>query len=127
MSGRILAFLDACYAGALFAQRTRGPPNIAEVISELLAAHMGVAVYSATTERERAAEVRELRNGMFTAALLRGLSGAADQHPADGVIRVQELAFYVAEEVQRLTGGRQKPTFTAPEAVPNLPVFAPAR
>ncbi len=55
------------------------------------------------------------------------LAGAADQHPADGVIRVQELAFFVAEEVRRLTGGRQKPTFTAPDAVPNLPVFAPAR
>ncbi len=61
--------------------------------------------------------MRELRNGVFTAALLRGLSGAADQHPADGMMRVQELAFYVAEEVQRLTGGRQKPTFTAPDAV----------
>ncbi len=86
-----------------------------------------MAVYSATTERERAAEVRELRNGVFTAALLRGLSGAADQQPADGVIRVQELAFYVAEEVRRLTAGRHRPTFTAQDAVPNLPVFAPAR
>jgi uncharacterized caspase-like protein len=86
-----------------------------------------LVVYNATTENTRAQERRELGNGVFTAALLRGLAGAADQHPADGVIRIQELAFYVAEEVRRLTGGRQKPTFTAPDAAPNLPVFAPAR
>ena len=68
-----------------------------------------------------------LRNGVFTAALLRGLPGAADQHPAEGVIRAQELAFFVAEEVRQLTGGWQKPTFTALDAVPNLPLFVPAR
>ena len=38
-------------------------------------------------------EVRELRNGVFTAALLRGPAGAADPLPADGVIRIQEPAF----------------------------------
>jgi WD40 repeat protein len=127
MTGRVLVFLDTCYAGALYTQRTRGPPNMAEVINELLAAQTGVAIYSATTERTRAEERRELRNGVFTAALLRGLAGAADQPPADGVIRIQELAYYLAEEVKRLTNGKQKPTFMAPEAVPNLPVFAPAR
>ena len=33
MPVRTLVFLNACYAGALFAQRTRVPPNMADAIS----------------------------------------------------------------------------------------------
>ena len=65
---------------------------------------------------------------MFTAALLRGLAGAADQHPADGVVRVAELADFLAEEVKRLTGGRQKATFGLPrDGVATDPLFVLTR
>jgi WD40 repeat protein len=125
MTGRVMVFLDTCYAGALFSQRTRSPASVASIINEMRASYTGVVVYSATTDRERAAERRDLGNGVFTHALLRGLAGEADQHPRDGAIRIQELSYFLAEEVRRVTGGRQKPTFTAPDAVPNLPLFAP--
>lgn len=128
MAGRVLVFLDTCYAGALFGERTRGPPRMNEVVNELLAARRGLVVYSATTENTRARERHELGNGVFTAALLRGLSGEADRPPADGVIRVAELSEYLAEEVKRLTGGRQKATFASPQSGgPIDPLFATAR
>ena len=56
------------------------------------------------------------------------LAGAADQHPADGVVRVTELADFLAEEVKQLTAGRQKATFELPrDGVATDPLFVLAR
>jgi hypothetical protein len=129
MAGRVLVFLDTCYAGALVTDRTRSP-NMNHVVNDLLSARRGLLVYSATTENTRAQELPGLENGVFTHALLRGLSGAASQPPtpADGVVRVNWLADVIAEEVKRLTGGQQRATFSVPQhGGPADPLFLVTR
>lgn len=115
MAGRIVVFLDTCYAGAITAGPTRSP-NMDALANDLKAARRGITVFSATTESTRAQERAELPNGVFTFALLRALSGAvADPPPpADNVLRIAWLAQSLAEEVKRLTSGQQRPTFVLP-------------
>ena len=59
--------------------------------------------------REFAYETAEIKNGVFTSALLQGLSGAADADK-DGRVRVSELRDYVGRRVRELTAGQQNPT-----------------
>lgn len=95
--------------------------------NELRAAETGAIVYSATTGRQRAGEIDELENGVFTKALLRGLEGEADRYPTDGVIRMNELGVFLAEEVKRLTGGRQASTFVPLDPIRDVPLFMVSR
>ena len=55
------------------------------------------------------------------------MTGEADKHPTDGAIRMVELGLFLAEEVKRLTGGRQASTFVLLDATPDVPLFAPVR
>lgn len=124
--GRVLAMLDTCYAGALAGSRLRNlPSDMDQLQNELRAAETGAVVYSATTGRQRAAELDVLGNGVFTAALLRGLSGAADKYPADGVIRMNELGIFLAEEIKRLAEGRQASTYVPLDSMRDVPLFVP--
>jgi Caspase domain len=126
--GRVLVILDTCYAGALAGSRPRNlPPDMDKLQSELSAAETGAVVYSATTGRQRAAEIDELRNGVFTKALLGGLRGEADRYPADGVIRMNELGVFLAEEVKRLTDGKQASTFVSLDPIRDVPLFMVSR
>jgi uncharacterized caspase-like protein len=99
MAGRVLVFLDTCYGGALFTQRTRSGPDMTNVLNEMLAANAGIVAFSATTGRTRAEEREDLGNGVFTHALLRALRGPG----AGREIRVTGLADFLTEEVKRLT------------------------
>jgi uncharacterized caspase-like protein len=119
MAGRVLVFLDTCYGGALFTQRTRAVPDMTNVLNEMLASNDGTVVFSATTGRTRAEERDDLNNGVFTSALLHSLQVGT----AGGQIRILGLADYLTEEVKRLTGGRQKADYISPEGMPNVPIF----
>src|ERR1700683_1364004 len=91
--GRTVTLLDNCYAGAFIqGQQTRDVPlDISKFVAELSAPETGGAVYSATPNRQRAAELDTLRNGVFTAALLDVLKGRYGQN-ASAPIRVTSLA-----------------------------------
>lgn len=51
----------------------------------------------------------ELKNGVFTKAVLWALTGSADDD-SDGAVTTDELRRYVARTVAERTGGRQNPT-----------------
>ncbi len=69
----------------------------------------GAVVFSSSRGGELSYERDDLKNGVFTHALLRGFAGAADQDK-DGVVSVDELREYVAAEVKKATAGLQNPT-----------------
>jgi uncharacterized caspase-like protein len=122
--GRTVALLDTCYAGALVqGQRTRDLPlDISKLVSELSAPETGVAVYSATTNRQRAAELEALHNGVFTRALLDVLTGVyGQQGPAP--IRVNSLATLLGERVLTLSQGKQASTYNALDPIRDIPLF----
>jgi hypothetical protein len=70
----------------------------------------GAVVISSSGGSEFSLEGDEWRNGVFTYALLRGLTTREADRNRDGVITASELEEYVARTVRSLTGEAQHPT-----------------
>ena len=71
----------------------------------------GTTVLSSAAGAELAYESLEWDNGLFTYALLEGISSKKADLNKDGKILVSELRRYVHAEVSRLSDGQQHPTF----------------
>jgi WD40 repeat protein len=125
VSGHILLFIDACYAGALAGSRSDVPVDVTPLVNELRSADAGLVVYGATGRGERAKEVDALGNGVFTRALLDVLQGKAGQD-SDGAIHVTSLGRFLREEIERLAPPPgQHPSIGIPEGLGDPPVFMP--
>ena len=74
-----------------------------------------------STGREFSLESSEVEHGLFTKALVEGISGAADYNK-DGVIYFNELDLFVSERVKELSRGRQHPVTNRPTSVRPFPV-----
>jgi uncharacterized caspase-like protein len=61
-----------------------------------------------TDSETKALEMADLSHGVFTYALMQGLSGAADPQ-RDGEVELFALQSYVSREVRNLTNRRQSP------------------
>jgi uncharacterized caspase-like protein len=70
----------------------------------------GAVVISAAAGNSYALESDEWRNGVFTFALLNGLTNRRADGDRDREITVTELKSFVSEEVEALTNGAQRPT-----------------
>ncbi|MBE9540479.1 MAG: caspase family protein [Proteobacteria bacterium] len=70
----------------------------------------GATVISAAGGQEYALETSEIKNGVFTASVIKALRGRAADSNNDGRVSTAELRKYTYDEVSRLTGGQQKPT-----------------
>lgn len=110
-SERLIFIADACYSGAS-GGRTIGMGGMRASISDgfldRVAAGKGRVIIAASGANEVSAEKDELRHGVFTYHLVRGLQGAADAD-RDGEITVEEAFGYVSREVPKATGQEQHP------------------
>jgi uncharacterized caspase-like protein len=116
--GKVLFFLDTCYAGA-FTQGIRSgdtQPDIDRLVNELADAETGAVVFASSTGRQVSIEDKRWNNGAFTKALPGGLGGKADLN-RERAVRVNRLASYLANRVKELTGGKQSPVMVAPKTV----------
>jgi Caspase domain len=111
---RIFVFVDACRSQSLFSER--GPRTGPDFSGEIAALEKGanaaqIGVLTAATSGKPAAEVADLRAGLFSHALASGLSGVAD---ADGneIVTFGELVAFVALNTRSMTG--QSPWFDPP-------------
>jgi Caspase domain len=112
---RVTVFLDACYSGAAggrtFASTKTRSVSVDEIFLDRLARSKGRAIVTASRPTELSIELAELGHGIFTYYLVRGLQGYADNN-RDGVVSLQELYEYLAQEVARKSrqvGGNQHP------------------
>lgn len=80
-----------------------------EVFSDLARGN-GAVVISAAGGKEFAFESAEWNNGVFTYAIRKGLEKKEADADGDGRVSVSELQTYTRNTVEKLTGGRQKPT-----------------
>ncbi|WP_367388097.1 caspase family protein [Lewinella sp. LCG006] len=95
-----LYILDACQsAGALEALATRGAAE--EKAIAQLARATGTHWLTSSGSEQFATEFDQLGHGVFTYALLQGLSGKADS--GDGRVTVNELKAYLETQVPELT------------------------
>ena len=121
--GKVIAFLDTCFAGGAGGKKERGPtqPDVDGLANKLASAEKGIVVFTSLTGRQFSQERDEWKNGAFTKALVEALRGGADyQH--DKRITIGELEVYLSHRVQELTNGEQSPTSTKPKTIPDLVV-----
>ena len=87
----------------------------------------GTSIIAASAGDEVAFESDKWHNGVFTYAVMRGISeGAADEN-GDGVVTVEELRRYVDGEVRKLTSGAQQPSTRADNSWNDFAVAMPDR
>ncbi len=70
----------------------------------------GTTVISSAGGAEYAMESDTWKNGLFTFCLLDGLSNKKADSDHDGNVFLSEIQTYVSKEVEKLSGGKQKPT-----------------
>jgi uncharacterized caspase-like protein len=137
---RKLMMMDTCHSGEVDDEAMRAPPpppgasgvkmtadfrtfsyggeiqspdRSGEVLAHLFAdlrRGAGAAVISSASGAEFALESARWQNGVFTYAVLQGLTSGDADRDKDGTVQVSELRDYVVDEVHRLTRGAQTPT-----------------
>ena len=95
-----------------------------DVQRQLAAPDCGVVVMCAAMAQEEAGEAAAVKHGFFTAALLKGLAGAAARS-RDGLIHLSALNFYVEEEVGELSKDEQHVVVDRPSTVTSFPLVKP--
>lgn len=103
---KVVAFMDACHAGAMVGAKGAAP-KLTELNVE------NVIEFYSSTQGEESAEDEKLQNGVFTAALVSGLNGAAANK--DGYITVNTLRTYITDYV-REHNKKQTPMFKGVDA-----------
>lgn len=128
----LIVFVDACHSGgiggedvAALGQKRRLEHEETDINKEFLR-RVGHAAPSrvvfASAERNQVAfEPVELRAGVFTYYLQKGLKGAADED-GDHVVTLGELLEYVRSGVRHYTKGRQVPAISATSFDRDLPL-----
>lgn len=101
-SKRLVVLIDACYSGG-FSEKHSHSASFTTALTEKdvdsLLEGEGHVIMAASRPDELAWEATELRNGLFTHYLLRGLSGEVAHE--DGTVWVSELFGYVSHNVRR--------------------------
>ncbi len=120
IAGKTLFFVDTCHSGNIMGAR-RGVADINAVVNELASAENGAVVFASSTGKQYSLEDQAWGNGAFTKALVEGLDGKAD-YTGKGTISINMLDLYLSERVKQLTGGKQTPTTTKPNTVPDFPI-----
>ncbi len=104
-----LLVADACYSGSLFTMRSAEVPDaIQTYYSTLAEAGSGTALIMSSKSEETSLESSEMRQGVFTHFLMRGLKGEADFN-GDKIVNINELFDFVHENVRAYSGNRQSP------------------
>jgi hypothetical protein len=137
---RKLMFIDACFSGevdvediksdkkkkskrdstragssVLFSQSTA--LEMSKAIFSDLRHNSGATVISSAGGTEAAYEDEKWNNGLFTYCMLDGLKNLKADLDHDKKVTLNELQKYVSEEVNKLSEGKQKPTYRVENSV----------
>jgi WD40 repeat protein len=113
LKGRGIFFVDTCYASNAVGTMDRMTRDVSKIANELASPENGIIVFASSTGRQESQESDAWGNGAFTRALVAGLRGAADLLRR-GSVTFQGLGYFVSNEVEKVTGGRQTPVLIVP-------------
>lgn len=118
--GKLIAFVDACYSGALF----EGGRSAATThfIEQLKRSKNGMLLYASSSSDTKSCEDESWENGAFTKALVEALNGAAKEEHAEG-LSTQELEHFLYKQVRKLTDFKQTPIFINPSGIEHFNIF----
>ena len=108
---RLIFIADTCYSGAsggrtLMATKTRA--NLSDKFYERISKGKGRVIISSCSANEISKEDDNLKHGIFSYYLLKGLKGQADQD-RDGIITVSEVFSYLSRKVPQASDQDQHP------------------
>lgn len=118
--GKLIAFVDACYSGALF----EGGRSAATThfIEQLKRSKNGMLLYASSSSDTKSREDESWENGAFTKALVEALNGAAKEEHDEG-LSTQELEHFLYKQVRKLTDFKQTPIFINPSGIEHFNIF----
>lgn len=123
---RTVLFLDACHSGQLgknlYATRGAADDNT-EAIRELASDESGIVILSASTGAEKSLESKAWGHGAFTYSVLSAVKTREGDINKNNFIHLNELEYYIAENVKKLTDGQQHTTTQKPSTISSLPLF----
>jgi WD40 repeat protein len=121
--GRVVLMLDTCHSGAA-TDRLGGQRFSDDLVRDLVTEDYGIVVMSSSAGREFSLESQLVNQGLFTKAVVEGLSGQADVN-RDGLVYLNELEAYAAWRVRNLSGGTQHPITAKPPTIRSFPLSQP--
>jgi uncharacterized caspase-like protein/Flp pilus assembly protein TadD len=125
---KVIVLADTCHSGKIGGGMGNRSADNAGVVNTYLQeasqARGGIALLTSSAASEVSSEGAEWGegHGVFTYYLLKGMQGAADYRPCNGIVTVGELFEYVRENVERATNDKQHPCIGTNDYDRNLPV-----
>lgn len=103
-----LCMADACHSGGLYTEKGATGVAFESYYKSLAQSKPGMALIMSSKSEETSLESNNLRQGVFSHFLLRGLKGEADNNKDKSVV-LKELFDYIAHNVKEYTSKRQSP------------------
>jgi WD40 repeat protein len=123
--GRVILLLDACHSGALIENDRRSGDGLTDrLYRDLTSNEYGLVMMCSSKGVEVSKESNAHKGGLFTVALVEGLSGKA-RKTSDGAVYLKALDDYVTDRVQVLSEGHQHPLTRQPTTISNIPLTRP--
>jgi hypothetical protein len=105
LRAKVFLVLDTCHAGLVSSLGLDYKDTFNAVVRS--EAEIGVVTFTACLPHEASQEKPELKNGVFTHALVEALRGAADSdNPPDREVSIREADFFVGKWVEKHTSGQ---------------------
>lgn len=120
INGKLIAFVDACYSGALF-EGGRSAAT-AHFVEQLKRSKNGMLLYASSSSDTKSREDESWGNGAFTKSLVAAFNGGAKEEHTEG-LSTQELEHFLYKEVRKLTDFKQTPIFINPNGVEHFNLF----
>lgn len=120
INGKFIAFVDACYSGALL-EGTRSAAT-SHFIEQLKRSKNGMLLYASSSSDTKSCEDESWGNGAFTKALVESFNGAAKEENSEG-LSTQELEHFLYKEVRKTTNYKQTPIFINPNGIEHFNIF----
>jgi len=105
-----LVLADACHSGGLLASRSMTASS-SRLYDAFLNSTGGTALLMSSRSEEVSLEANNLRSGVFSHYVMRGMKGEADTN-RNRIVTVNELYAFVHERVREYTGYRQTPVIS---------------
>ncbi len=119
--GKVICFLDACFAGNFSPPRRSPSGFIRPLLKQLNHAGSGIILFSSSMSNQFSEELPRYQNGAFCRAVIEAFQGKADFY-GGGYITVNMLETYISRRVRELTDGRQTPVTTKPPGMQDYPI-----
>ena len=103
-----MIFLDTCFSGSTRENDTLLAARPVSIVPKDLVIPDNFLIFSAASFDEIAIPLDEVKHGIFSYYLMKGMEGHADKNE-DNKISSGELNSYIQENVLKQTSGSQKP------------------